>query len=134
MLRHLAAIFIRPAGATLEQQQAACLDYCERHRHMVRALCFRPGDAAALVSAGAATVVVTAYGDGGDIPLEDQIARAGGRLEYVRKPRGRARMEVGTLVAGMYQRGARVDEISHLLDMPDQEVRIALRREGVQIS
>ena len=122
-------IYLRSTGALPAQQQRACLDYCERHRYAVPSISLTAEGAAALVESGAVEVVVTAHG-GDDQVLARRVQSAGGRLEYVREPRRRINLDPTELIVGMHERGADVATISHLLDAPTADVRLALRRAG----
>ena len=127
-----AAILIRD-GALPHQQESACLDYCHRHRYTVTTICRESADAAIVAEVGAVDVVVAAFASADDRTLEDRVVDAGGRLEYVRKPKVTARVDLGCVVAGMHRRGAAVADIAHLLEMDTVEVRGHLRQRGVRI-
>jgi hypothetical protein len=120
-------IYLRPAGALPEQQQRACLDYCDRHNYDVRSLAHSADGAAAAVESGTVGVVVTAHG-GDDHGLTRRVHAAEGRVEYVRPPRRRTSLDPADLMVGMHERGADVATIAHLLDAPTGDVRRALRR------
>lgn len=126
-----AVIYLRQAGALPAQQQRACLDYCHRHNYVVPGLAQTAEAAAGLVESGAVEVVVTAHG-GDDLALARRVQSAGGRLEYVRAPRRRITLDPHELIVGMHERGADVATISHLLDAPTADVRLALRRAGIR--
>jgi len=122
-----AAIYLRSTGALPEQQQRACLDYCDRHGYQVRTLARAAEGAARAVESGAVEVVVSAHG-GDDRLLARRVQDAGGRLEYVRPPRKRITLDPTELIVGMHERGADVDTIAHLLDARTEDIRSTLRR------
>jgi hypothetical protein len=128
----IAVIYIRSGGAAPEQQQRACLAYCLRHGYNIDSVCDQSAEVAALVDAGTASIVVAAY-DGDDRVLTARIQHAGGRVEYARPPRQRVRLHADALIAGMYERGASVDTIAHLLDAPAEDIRAALYRAGFRL-
>lgn len=126
-----AVIYIRQSGALTEQQQAACLDYCVRHRYQTESICRHPHDAIALAEAGVITVVVTAYDEEEDVELARRLRSVGVRLEYVRTPRRAVRhVRDDDLAINLHQRGNSVEQIAQVLGETTREIREVLRRLG----
>ena len=124
-------IYIRQSGARAEQQQVACLEYCDRRRYQAESICRHPQDAVALAEAGVITVVVTAYDEEEDAELARRLRRAEVRLEYVRAPRRTVRhVRDDDLAIGMHQRGATVEQIAELVGETTRDIRALLRRLG----
>lgn len=124
-------IYVRTQGALPEQQQTACLDYCQRMRYSADSICHHPADAVALAEAGVITAVVTAYDEDGDESMARLLRAAGVRLEYVRTPRRTIRhVRDDDLAINLHQRGAPVEQIAEFLGEDTREIRAVLRRAG----
>lgn len=128
-----AVIYVRTHGALPEQQQAACLEYCQRRRYTADSICHHPADAVALAEAGVIMVVVTAYDEDGDAELARRLHAADVRLEYVRTPRRTVRhVRDDDLAANLHQRGTPVEQIAQILGETTREIRSLLRRAGIR--
>ena len=125
-----AVIIVRRDGVPTDVQQAACLTYCEAHRYKVDSITYNPGDAAAIVEAGTAQVVVAAYRRSEDRAMDRRVRQTAGRVEYVRGPVSRHDVTDVDLVAAMHERGASVEQIADLLGESTREIsaRLSSRR------
>lgn len=118
-----AVLFVRLNGAPMPLQEAACLEYCQRLGYTAGSLCYHPTDAAAVVEAGIASIIVAAYRRSEDRVMERRAQAAGGRVEYSRQPVGvRHEVDSDDLVTALHERGATVEQIADLLGESTQAI------------
>jgi len=123
-----AVVIIRRDGVPTELQEGACLEYCESRHYVVDSITYNPGDAAAIVEAGTAQVVVAAYRRSEDKAMDRRIRKTTARVEYVRGAVSRHDVDDDDLVVAMHARGASVEQIADLLGVSTSEISAILSK------
>lgn len=121
-------------GAPTDKQERAVVGYALDHAYRATSLTNLAAVALDLARAELVEVVVAAFHPTGQgaAAVVAAIRTCGCRFEVVRENvRRRARLEIAEVVRGMFERGADVETIGHLLDLPAGVVVEHLRAGGL---